>query len=104
MFKLAAASLISGSFASFSDISAGLNASESAGSSPGLRSFAPNGGSWGFVGQTMISSIQSYGCWCYFDSIGKGKSDPVDEIDGFCKQLQQGYSGIEKSRLKNLEI
>ena len=93
MLKLAAASLISGSFASFSDISAGLNDTTNSGG-PGLRSFTPNGGSWGFIGQNVISSIQSYGCWCYFDSIGKGKSDPVDEIDGYCKQLQQGYSEI----------
>lgn len=90
MFKIAAsATLLTGTFASFSDISAGLNGSDTG--APGLRSFSPNGGTWGFIGASIVSSIKSYGCWCYFDSVGKGKSDPVDQIDGYCKQLQQGY-------------
>lgn len=89
MFKIAAVAttLITASTASFSDISAGLDNS----TGPGLRAFSPNGGTWGFIGASIVASIKSYGCWCYFDSIGHGKSDPVDEIDGYCKQLQQGY-------------
>jgi len=92
MFKLAAtaATLITASNASFSDISAGLDNS-TAPVGPGLRSFAPNGGTWGFMGAAIVASIKNYGCWCYFDSIGNGKSDPVDTIDGYCKTLQQGY-------------
>ena len=75
------------SFASFADIKEVLNNN----TDEGLRSLSPNGGSWGFFGQSYVSEIESYGCWCYFGSIGKGKSDPIDEIDGICKVLQQGY-------------
>merc|ERR1712048_653375 len=33
-----------------------------------------------------------YGCWCYFEEAhGKGKSQPVNEIDAFCKLLHEGY-------------
>merc|ERR1712048_97810 len=89
MLKLAASSLFTSAFASFVQISEGLDAATANSSS--LRSFSPNGGTWGFMGAALTSSINGYGCWCYFDSIGKGKSEPPDEIDGYCKTLQQGY-------------
>lgn len=58
-----------------------------------LRSFSPGGGMWGWVGQAVMDMIgEGYGCWCYFqDDVGKGKSDPVDELDSICKALHQGY-------------
>jgi hypothetical protein len=39
-----------------------------------------------------LQNINEYGCWCYFEeNHGKGKSQPVNEIDAFCKTLHQGY-------------
>jgi len=39
-----------------------------------------------------LQNINQYGCWCYFeDDHGKGKSQPVNEVDAFCKTLHQGY-------------
>lgn len=36
--------------------------------------------------------FNGYGCWCYFeDSHGMGKSQPVNEVDAFCKLLHEGY-------------
>merc|ERR1712110_1289011 len=41
---------------------------------------------------STMSTINRYGCWCYFeDDHGKGKSQPVNEVDAFCKTLHQGY-------------
>ena len=56
-----------------------------AGFTPDSRSFSP-----AFVQQ--ISGLQNYGCWCYFDeNHGLGKSQPVDDIDNYCKQLHNNY-------------
>lgn len=47
-----------------------------------------------FQGQldSAIDSLNEMGCWCYFDNDhGRGKGKPVDEIDGFCKILHDGY-------------
>merc|ERR1719486_1014011 len=42
--------------------------------------------------QTAVERLDEYGCWCYFyDNVGRGKGTPVDEIDGFCKTLADGY-------------
>merc|ERR1711881_492185 len=39
-----------------------------------------------------IEKLDEYGCWCYFyDNVGRGKGTPVDEIDGLCKTLHDGY-------------
>lgn len=39
-----------------------------------------------------FENIDGYGCWCYFyDDHGKGKSQPVNQMDGFCKLLSEGY-------------
>merc|ERR1712178_117332 len=58
-----------------------------------LRSFAPNGGTWSWIGQALLQMIgEGYGCWCYFqEDVGKGKSDPIDRLDSICKILHQGY-------------
>merc|ERR1712178_426709 len=40
----------------------------------------------------LINNHGAYGCWCYFyDDVGRGKGTPVDEIDAFCKLLNEGY-------------
>ena len=53
--------------------------------SDGLRSLSAVLGS-GF------DMIQEYGCWCFFDDLhGKGKSQPVDELDRLCMVLAEGY-------------
>merc|ERR1711879_78046 len=39
-----------------------------------------------------VNQLDEYGCWCYFyDNVGRGKGSPVDEVDGFCKTLGDGY-------------
>merc|ERR1712110_414313 len=41
---------------------------------------------------STMSTINRYGCWCYFeDDHGKGKSQPVNEVDAWCKTLHEGY-------------
>jgi len=47
-----------------------------------------------FTGATAqaIEQLDEYGCWCYFyDNVGRGKGQPVDEVDGMCKTLNEGY-------------
>ena len=40
----------------------------------------------------LVNNHGGYGCWCYFyDDVGRGKGTPVDEIDSFCKVLNEGY-------------
>lgn len=57
--------------------------------SPGDKSFAS------IWAQEIIDSINSYGCWCYFqEDHGKGRGSPVNEVDNQCKILQDGYSCI----------
>merc|ERR1712224_937574 len=47
--------------------------------------------------QSDMGLLNKYGCWCYFeDDHGKGKSQPVDDIDKFCKNLHDGYTCILK--------
>ena len=39
-----------------------------------------------------IPQLDEYGCWCYFyDNVGRGKGNPVDEVDAMCKVLGEGY-------------
>lgn len=41
---------------------------------------------------TSLRAIENYGCWCYFqDDHGKGRGQPANEVDGFCKTLHDGY-------------
>ena len=47
-----------------------------------------------FTGQVAntVAQLDEFGCWCYFYDIKfQGRGEPVDEVDGFCKTLQQGY-------------
>ena len=47
-----------------------------------------------FTGQIaqQIPNLDEYGCWCYFyDNVGRGKGNPVDEVDAMCKVLGEGY-------------
>lgn len=40
----------------------------------------------------QVAKLNEYGCWCYFyNDHGRGKGQPVDETDGFCKTLHEGY-------------
>jgi hypothetical protein len=44
------------------------------------------------ISSGSLRTLHEYGCWCYFyDDVGRGKGTPVDEIDGFCKTLNEGY-------------
>ena len=46
--------------------------------------------------EIWLQTLNRYGCWCYFASdYGKGRSQPVDELDRFCKQLHEGYECVE---------
>ena len=42
----------------------------------------------------LTNLLDKYGCWCYFegDMIGKGRGNPVDNIDQVCKTLSDGYA------------
>lgn len=43
--------------------------------------------------QSAVENFDEYGCWCYFyDNVGRGKGTPVDELDGLCKTLHDGYT------------
>lgn len=44
-----------------------------------------------------LDNINGYGCWCYFDEEdhGKGKGQPVNELDRLCRVLHDGYDCIE---------
>ena len=42
---------------------------------------------------SLLQNINNYGCWCYFDAdkIGKGRSQPMNEVDQLCRNLHYGY-------------
>lgn len=43
----------------------------------------------------IIDSINSYGCWCYFqDNHGAGRGPAQNEVDNQCKILHEGYECI----------
>jgi len=43
----------------------------------------------------IISSVDGYGCWCYFqDDHGKGKGAPQNLVDTQCKVLHDGYECV----------
>merc|ERR1711972_294648 len=59
-----------------------------------LDSFTFNSSLRQFAGvmANAIRNLDEYGCWCYFyDNHGRGKSQPVDETDSYCKMLHDGY-------------
>lgn len=42
-----------------------------------------------------LGKIWNYGCWCYFnDNHGNGRSEPYNQVDGFCKVLHDGYDCV----------
>ena len=40
------------------------------------------------------SNLNSYGCWCYFDSHSEAQGPIMDIYDSFCRDLHHGYSCI----------
>merc|ERR1711974_294791 len=59
-----------------------------------LLAMVENSSRRAFTGQiaTQIPNLDEYGCWCYFyDNVGRGKGNPVDEVDAMCKTLGEGY-------------
>lgn len=43
-----------------------------------------------------MNEIQAYGCWCNFgDHWRHGRSKPVNEVDGFCKDLMNCYKCVQ---------
>jgi len=45
---------------------------------------------------SSLKNIVNYGCWCYFgtEGHGKGRGEPVNQVDEFCKNLHDGYQCI----------
>jgi hypothetical protein len=83
MQKLAATSFLALAAADYSSIQQQIMAMVRNSS---LRAFAGNV-------QAAVESFDEYGCWCYFyDNVGRGKGTPVDELDGMCKTLHDGYT------------
>merc|ERR1711990_533810 len=65
----------------FHQIQEQVEGTNSTGAAPVLRAFS-------IMVETQIADIQNYGCWCYFDdNWGAGKSQPLNAVDGYCKQL-----------------
>jgi len=59
-----------------------------------LAALVSNSSLRAFSGQIAkaIPKLDEFGCWCYFyDNVGRGKGQPVDEVDAFCKTLHEGY-------------
>lgn len=52
------------------------------------------------ITQADMATLNEYGCWCYFEGDhGKGKGHAVDEFDGICKTLHDGYDCIIRDGL-----
>merc|ERR1712226_1296464 len=59
-----------------------------------LNHYTYNSSARAFAGvmANAIAQLDEYGCWCYFNNNhGRGKSQPVDEADAYCKILHDGY-------------
>ena len=42
-----------------------------------------------FLVPIPLQAIWGYGCWCFFgDDLMKGQGQPVNQLDGYCKQMQ----------------
>jgi len=73
---------------------AALAAADKAAIDNAINSAVANSTLRAFSGQiaATLPQLDEYGCWCYFyDNVGRGKGSPVDEVDGFCKVLGEGY-------------
>lgn len=44
-----------------------------------------------------LDNLNGWGCWCYFneEDHGKGKGQPVNELDHLCRSLHDGYDCTE---------
>jgi len=85
MLKLAPFAAFTSVFAGFDSMSSSLTALASNNSLPSDRSVTELMG-------PLLDRINKYGCWCYFnEDHGKGKSQPVDDVDAICKMLHEGY-------------
>lgn len=57
---------------------------------PGLRRFNT------FISDTIATIKDGWGCWCYFDDESyQGRGNPLNDVDNYCKVLQQGYECFE---------
>merc|ERR1711881_634764 len=84
MFKLAASSALLSLFAMADKANIDAQIMAMVSNSP-LRAFSGNVAN-------AVALLDEFGCWCYFyDNVGRGKGSPVDEVDGFCKLLGDGY-------------
>merc|ERR1712066_59749 len=75
----------------------GLAAADKASIDKQILSYVGNSSLRVFTGNiaNAIQNFDEYGCWCFFyDNVGRGKGTPVDELDGFCKTLADGYACI----------
>merc|ERR1711881_109783 len=82
MYKVVSAAIIGLASAGFDQMKSDLNA------------LTGNSSMRAFTGQiaSAVDGLDEYGCWCYFyDNVGRGKGQPIDEVDGFCKSLNEGY-------------
>merc|ERR1712100_404417 len=83
MKVIVASSIISSALAGFTEISGYLNEFVTANSD--TKNFL----------MIDIALANGYGCYCYpFDITGKGRGEPKDELDSFCKQLNDAYDCI----------
>jgi len=67
-----------------------MEAIQDAGPVPIGRSTNP---SFNVLTYSMLA-INGYGCWCYFEAenMYKGKGEPIDPIDQYCRYLIEGYA------------
>lgn len=42
------------------------------------------------ISQMDMDMLNHYGCWCFFES-ETGRGHPLDQLDGLCKRLRDGY-------------
>jgi hypothetical protein len=67
-----------------------INHNKTLTSGPGLRSFNQ------LVDNVIVSIRDGWGCWCYFDDESyQGRGNPINDVDSYCKTLQQGYECFE---------
>jgi len=44
-----------------------------------------------------LSSLNGYGCWCYFDTHHEAKGPVQDIYDSFCRDLHRAYGSFKLS-------
>lgn len=91
--KISALTLFSVSYAKLSNILSFVDqlAQEKVGDADGPQGKTLASG-WA---NSMVDSINGYGCWCYFENDhGKGKGHAQNDVDAQCRILHDGYSCI----------